>query len=62
MVVGDEILPGGLPSTVVSWAAGTLRVVRQGRIPEGHLRRIVEEIEERFSAAGVEITVDKSHE
>lgn len=62
VVVAGEVLAGGAPSTVVSWAAGALRVVRPGRISEGHLRRMIDEIQGRFSAAGVEITVDKSHE
>lgn len=66
VVVGDQRLPGGAPSTVLSWTAdGALRVVRRGRLSATDLRALVGEREESdggFSAAGVEITVDKSRE
>ena len=65
VVVGERPLPGGAPSTVVSWAAGALRVERHGRLSEAHLRSLVAARENGgggFSAAGVEITVDKSCE
>lgn len=65
-VIGDQRLPGGAPSTVVSWTAGgALRVVRHGRLSAARLRALVDGSEESdggFSAAGVEITVDKSCE
>lgn len=53
VIVDGGVLPGGLPSTIVDWDDGRLRVLRQGRITV--------DPSISFSASSVEISVEDAH-